>query len=175
LTATMLYNRSPMVVLMGSIIPISSSELFRMEEQFAFNGESKNLGQRREFAFVDAMARKYLNAPYLWGGRTPFGIDCSGFTQLVFKLAGYKLLRDASMQMTQGTEVAADSVRPGDLAFFHDAAGKISHVGIILGDGRISHASGRVRIDNMVAEGILHTESKTVSHPLAGFRRILPD
>src|SRR5690606_2373408 len=69
LTSSLLYNKSPQVVLMGSMIPISSSELFKMEEQFAFNGESKNVGQKREFDFLRTIAAKYLNCPYQWGGK----------------------------------------------------------------------------------------------------------
>ena len=114
LTSTLLYNKSPQLILMGSVIPIASSELFRMEEQFAFNGESKSLGQRREYDFLRLIAFKYLNSPYQWGGRTPFGIDCSGYTQMVFRIGGYKLLRDAAQQATQGREVASLQVsRPG--------------------------------------------------------------
>lgn len=175
-TASLLYNKSPLMILLGSIIPISSAELFKMEEQFAFNGEAKNLGQKREFDFIRNISRKYLNAPYLWGGKSPFGIDCSGFTQMVFKIAGYKLLRDASQQATQGKPVKElAEAMPGDLAFFQNADGKITHTGILLGDDKIIHASGKVRIDHINEEGILNLDTRIYTHSLAYVRRILSE
>jgi gamma-D-glutamyl-L-lysine dipeptidyl-peptidase len=176
LTSTMLYNKSPLIILMGSMIPISSSELFKMEEQFAFNGEAKNVGMKREFEYVRNIALKYVSAPYLWGGKTPFGIDCSGLAQMVYKICGYKLLRDSSQQATQGKPVKSFvEHKPGDLAFFKDKEGKINHVGIILDGDRIIHASGRVRVDHINEEGILHIESKIYTHHLSHIRRLLPE
>lgn len=174
ITSSLLYNKTPMIILIGSIIPITGAELFRMEEQFAFNGESKNLGQRREFDFVRRIAMKYLNAPYLWGGKTPFGIDCSGFVQMVFRIAGYRLFRDAWQQASQGRAIKNfDQRLPGDLAFFRNAEGKITHTGMILDDGRIIHASGRVRIDSLDQEGIINSDNRQRTHHLAHIRRIL--
>ncbi len=176
LTATLLYNKSPQVVLMGSIIPISSSELFKMEEQFAFNGEAKNVGQRREFDYMRTIALKYLNSPYQWGGKSPFGIDCSGFTQVVFKICGYNLLRDASQQVNQGKAVhSLPASRQGDLAFFSNEEGKTIHTGILLAENKIIHASGKVRVDQLNDQGIHAAESKTITHKLSAIRRILPD
>jgi gamma-D-glutamyl-L-lysine dipeptidyl-peptidase len=176
LTSSMLYNKSPLLILMGSIIPISSSELFKMEDQFAFNGEAKTLGQKREFDFIKNIALKYLNAPYLWGGKSPFGIDCSGFTQMVFKIVGYQLLRDASQQANQGKSVEAIiESKPGDLVFFKNAERKIHHVGIALSDNKIIHASGRVRIDSLDQEGIINTDTKIHSHNFSHIRRIIPE
>lgn len=176
ITSTMLYNKSPQLILMGSIIPISSSELFKMEEQFAFNGEAKSLGQKREFEFLKNIAQKYLNVPYLWGGKSPFGIDCSGFTQSVFKICGYRLFRDAAQQANQGRAVKKlEEALPGDLAFFKDSEDKITHVGIVLGGDRIIHASGRVHIDHLNEEGILAMETKIYTHQLSHIRRILAE
>ena len=176
LTSTLLYNKSPQIVLMGSIIPISSSELFKMEEQFAFNGEAKNIGQRRDFSFLRTMASKYINCPYLWGGKSPFGIDCSGFTQMVFKICGYKLLRDSSQQASQGRGVdALAASRQGDLAFFKNEEGRIVHTGILLSENKIIHASGKVRIDQITEQGIQVAETRNISHNLAAIRRILAD
>ena len=174
LTSSLLYNKNPLMILMGSVIPISSAELFRMEEQFAFNGEAKNIGQKREFEFLKNVALKYLNAPYLWGGKSPFGIDCSGFVQMVFKITGYNLLRDASQQANQGRTVQSyANAERGDIAFFQNSDYKIVHTGILLGDDKIIHASGKVRIDQISEQGIIHFENKTLTHNLASIRRIL--
>lgn len=176
LTSSLLYNKSPLAILMGSIIPISSSELFKMEEQFAFNGDAKNMGQKREFEFVKNVAQKYLNAPYLWGGRSPFGIDCSGFTQMVFKICGYRLYRDAWQQAGQGKPVEhLEHALPGDLAFFKNPEGKIVHVGILLQQDKIIHASGKVRIDHLNEQGILNLETKVYTHELSHIRRFLAE
>jgi hypothetical protein len=176
LTSSLLYNKNPVAILMGSIIPISSSELFKMEEQFAFNGEAKNTGQKREFEFLKMVAQKYYNAPYLWGGRSPFGIDCSGFTQMVFKICGYRLSRDAWQQANQGKVITeTDPSLPGDLAFFKNSEGKIIHVGILLQQDKIIHASGRVRIDHLNEQGILNVDSKIYTHELSHRRRILAE
>src|SRR6478609_3684699 len=176
ITTSILYHKSPQVILMGSMIPISSSELFKMEEQFAFNGEAKNVGQKREFEFLKNTAIKYINAPYVWGGKSPFGIDCSGFTQMVFKISGYNLFRDSWQQGNQGKSVKSfHEARPGDLAFFKNNDGKIVHVGILLNEDKIIHASGRVRIDHFNEEGILNLETKIYTHQFAHIRRILAE
>lgn len=174
-TTSILYNKTPLQILMGSIIPISGSELFKMEEQFAFNGESKSLGQKRDVEFLKQIAGKYLNAPYQWGGKSPFGLDCSGFVQQVFKITGYKLLRDASQQARQGKAITWPDIQPGDLVFFNTPEGRIGHVGIFLGDDKIIHASGKVRIDLLTEEGILHSESKVQTHTFSHIRRILSE
>jgi gamma-D-glutamyl-L-lysine dipeptidyl-peptidase len=173
-TSSLLYNKSPLTILMGSIIPITGSELFKMEEQFAFNGDAKTLGQKREFEFLRTTALRYLNTPYLWGGKNPFGIDCSGFTQMVYKICGYRLFRDAWQQANQGKSVKTLALSaPGDIAFFKNEADKIVHTGILLGDNKIIHASGRVRIDFVNEEGILNADTRIYSHQMAHIRRIL--
>jgi hypothetical protein len=174
-TTSILYNKNPIPIVMGSIIPITGSELFKMEEQFAFNGESKSLGQKRASDFLRQTAQKYLNAPYLWGGRSPFGIDCSAFTQMVFKINGHKLHRDAAQQVKQGKSVLFKEAQAGDLAFFKSKEGKIIHVGLLLSSDKVIHASGKVRIDHLNEEGILQSESKVYSHTSPSIKRILPD
>jgi gamma-D-glutamyl-L-lysine dipeptidyl-peptidase len=175
-TSSILYNKSPQIILIGSMIPISSSELFKMEEQFAFNGEAKNLGQKREFEFLKNVAMKYLNAPYVWGGKGPFGVDCSGFVQMVFKICGYRLFRDSKQQANQGKSFKeVESGKPGDLVFFKNGEDKVNHVGILLDDDKIIHASGRVRVDHLNEEGILNLERKVYTHQFSHIRRILAE
>lgn len=175
ITTSILYNKTPLAILMGSIIPISGSELFKMEEQFAFNGESKSLGQKRDFEFLSITAKKYLNAPYLWGGKSPFGIDCSGFVQMVFKVNGYRMLRDSAQQAKQGKAVSFSELLPGDLVFFKNKENQVVHVGIFLGEDKVIHASGKVRIDHLNEEGILHSESRVYTHSFSHARRILSE
>lgn len=119
-------------------------------------------------------AFNYLNAPYLWGGKTPFGIDCSGFTQMVYKLNGYKLLRDASQQATQGAALSfIEESEPGDLAFFDNEEGRIVHVGIIMDDNYIIHAHGKVRIDRLDHSGIYNVDKKIHTHKLRVIKKII--
>lgn len=116
----------------------------------------------------------YLNAPYLWGGKTPFGIDCSGFTQMVYKLNGYKLTRDASQQSKQGEALSfIEESEPGDLAFFDNEEGNIIHVGIIMNDNYIIHASGKVRIDRLDHLGIYNAEVNKHTHKLRVIKKII--
>jgi hypothetical protein len=116
----------------------------------------------------------YLNAPYLWGGKTPFGIDCSGFTQMVYKLNGYHLLRDASQQATQGEALSfIEESEAGDLAFFDNEEGKIIHVGIIMDNNYIIHASGKVRIDRLDHLGIYNVETNKHTHKLRVIKKII--
>jgi hypothetical protein len=116
----------------------------------------------------------YLNSPYLWGGKTPFGIDCSGFTQMVYKLNGYKLLRDASQQATQGEALSfIEESEPGDLAFFDNNEGQIVHVGIIMKDNYIIHAHGKVRIDRLDHSGIYNHDKRMHTHKLRVIKKII--
>jgi hypothetical protein len=118
-------------------------------------------------------ARGYLNVPYLWGGKSPFGADCSGYLQTVFKLHGVRLLRDSYQQATQGTPVTFADRAAGQLAFFKGSSGNIIHVGLLLDRDTIIHASGRVRIDKFTPEGIYSIDLRTLTHRLHSLRNVL--
>lgn len=121
---------------------------------------------------LEKVCLRYLYTPYLWGGKSIYGIDCSGFVQQVFKLFGVKLLRDAYLQAEQGAAVASlEESRLSDLAFFQNEKGKIVHVGILLEGSQIVHASGKVRIDVMDEEGILNKENRRRTHRLHSIKR----
>ncbi|MEH6763054.1 MAG: C40 family peptidase [Aequorivita antarctica] len=147
---------------------ISASEYLKHH----FEGKSISKVLPKEHLIETALL--YLNTPYLWGGKTPFGIDCSGFTQMVYKLNGYKLLRDASQQATQGEALSfIEESEPGDLAFFDNDEGKITHVGIIMKDNYIIHAHGKVRIDRLDHSGIFNYELRNHTHKLRVIKRII--
>lgn len=129
--------------------------------------------QRTREKLLDT-ALMYLNTPYLWGGKTPFGIDCSGFTQMVYKINGYALLRDASQQATQGEALSfIEECEPGDLAFFDNAEGIITHVGMVLQNQKIIHAHGCVRIDHLDYTGIFNCDLQKHTHKLRVLKRII--
>ncbi len=118
--------------------------------------------------------QNYLGTPYLWGGKNPMGIDCSGLTQVCFQACGKRLLRDASQQVTQGVVVPSiDDVRPDDLCFFGPSVDKITHVGMAIGGGRIIHSSGFVRVDRLDATGIYDEAKEIYTHYLQAIRRIV--
>ncbi|MAY83572.1 MAG: hydrolase Nlp/P60 [Flavobacteriales bacterium] len=115
-----------------------------------------------------------LNSPYQWGGRSPFGIDCSGFVQLVYKLNGIQLPRDASQQAKMGQTLSfIEESEEGDLAFFDNEEGNITHVGILLDGNRIIHASGKVRIDKLDHQGIFNQEKNDYTHRLRLITKII--
>lgn len=131
-------------------------------------------GASQQQARLLQFVKQYLQAPYLWGGRTPAGIDCSGFAQIAYKSLGISLPRDASQQVQCGSVVGfVDEAAIGDLAFFENEAGNITHVGIVCGARKIIHASAKVKIDTLDSTGIFSEEQKKYTHPLRVIKRIL--
>jgi gamma-D-glutamyl-L-lysine dipeptidyl-peptidase len=122
---------------------------------------------------VVQLSERYLGSPYLWGGKTLWGIDCSGLTQMVFAMAGKLLPRDAKDQAQLGTEVPFAARASGDLAFFMNATGKVHHVGIILPDGNIRHASGHVHDSVLLEGGIVGKYTGQQTHRLCSIKRIV--
>jgi gamma-D-glutamyl-L-lysine dipeptidyl-peptidase len=119
-------------------------------------------------------AMKFINSPYIWGGRIPSGIDCSGLTQLVYKIHGIAIPRDSWKQADSGTNIDfIDEAKPGDLVFFDDERRRIIHVGMMISRGLVIHASGRVRIDSIDHQGIFKQEINGYSHKLRTIRRIV--
>ncbi|WP_262152563.1 C40 family peptidase [Chryseobacterium foetidum] len=119
-------------------------------------------------------AKEFINVPYLWGGKSFFAVDCSGFTQLVFKIHDIKLPRDASQQVEVGESLTfVEESEMGDLAFFENAEGKIIHVGIMLDNQKIIHASGKVRIDTLDSSGIFNKELNQHTHKLRVIKKLI--
>ncbi len=142
--------------------------------EYAYDGQVVDTSTPIEKAKIVENSMMYLNAPYLWGGRSPFGIDCSGFTQVIYKLNGFKLPRDASQQAEIGQTLSfIEESESGDLAFFDNAEGNIIHVGIMLSDNRIIHASGKIRIDKIDHQGIFNVDTGDYSHRLRLIKKIL--
>ncbi len=169
-----LLNDVPAYIPMGSFLPgFDGTRGKAGNSKFQFQGEVVNPAGITvpKSDLVESIAIRWLNAPYLWGGRTIVGVDCSGFAQTVFKMAGVLLPRDAWQQALHGAAVKKlDLSQKGDLAFFDDKD-EIVHVGILLGPDRIIHASGKVRIDLLDEEGITNAETGKRTHKLNSIRR----
>src|SRR5690606_19751564 len=141
-------------------------------EKWIFEGKPASGIQSRTQLLKTAFM--YLNAPYLWGGKTPFGIDCSGFTQMVYRLNGYMIPRDASQQAKIGEPLSfIEESEVGDLAFFDNEEGNIIHVGIIMEDNYIIHAHGKVRIDRLDHLGILNIDTGRHTHKLRVIKKVI--
>ncbi len=174
----------PMVIIQGSIIPFlefyknPSNEDFKIDKHayisfgLSFCDEMKKKTKSFIRNKIAENAFNHLHTPYLWGGRTINGIDCSGLIQQVFRSVGYYLPRDAYQQAEEGKLVDFDAKKQGDLAFFV-RENKIIHVGIVLEDNKIIHARGQVRIDTLTPTGILDENTNEYSHYLAFLKRLL--
>lgn len=164
-------------VTLGARLPDFDGLRFQLgEARFTFSGQAvfpEHLTPGADF--VLKVARRYLRAPFLWGGRSPYGIDSSGLAQVVYQMAGIALPREPQQQVQMGTTVDfVEQSQPGDLAFFENRAGRIAHVGIILPEGRLIHAAGQVRIDRVDHYGIYDVDRACYTHRLRLVRRVLP-
>jgi hypothetical protein len=158
-------NNSEQQLVLGSLIPLSID----MNNKLKLKLQNKPKTLVKDD--VKKISLKYLNSPYLWGGRTPLGIDCSGLVQMVFRQLGYKFPRDSHEQEKVGNTINnLNYVKTGDLAFFGEK--KITHVGIILEKNTIIHASGKVKIDSLNSKGIID-ENKICTHKLKSIKRVI--
>lgn len=156
---------------LGAPLPECTGDTFQLgKERFSVKGEVVKVA-KRDFEQVRRIAERFLETPYLWGGRCGFGIDCSGFTQVLMRYTGIAISRDAKDQIHEGKVISNKDAEKGDLAFFHNEDGKITHSGFIESPDQIIHASGKVRKDAWDEKGIYNEELGTYTHDLYGIRR----
>jgi cell wall-associated NlpC family hydrolase len=171
-----IFNRKKMFVPFASQLDFLEKDRgFNNINEVVYNGISVvSTSQSFSEETLKKIAETYVNTAYQWGGRSVFGVDCSGFTQVVFKCMNIRLLRDASQQATQGDAIGfLMEAKPGDLAFFDNNEGKITHVGILLNANTIIHASAKVRIDTIDNFGIVNGETGKRTHTLRVIKRIV--
>ncbi|CAI9674890.1 C40 family peptidase [Elizabethkingia anophelis] len=151
----------------------SGKMLLSMGSEVSFETIHAQRGTTLRQSIVET-AKEFLNVPYLWGGKSFFGVDCSGFTQLVLKVHDIKYPRDAYQQGEVGEPLSfIEEAQPGDLAFFENSEGRIIHVGFMLENNQIIHAHGKVRIDTLDSSGIFNMELNKHTHKLRFIRNIL--
>ncbi|MFN7707457.1 MAG: C40 family peptidase [Sphingobacteriia bacterium] len=160
---------TPVLLECGAALPPGLPQHFRLGQQ-QFQLPAVHLPESPYGTAIEA-GLCYLNAPYLWGGKTEAGIDCSGLVQMAYRLCGQWLPRDAWQQAEVCSPIAYELRQPGDLAFFCNDRGRITHVGMVLENGEILHASQRVRIDQLTPEGIFAYETQHLTHRLATVAR----
>jgi gamma-D-glutamyl-L-lysine dipeptidyl-peptidase len=170
------YNGHPMMVPMGSHLTAMKNGRARWRKnQVHYKGKTWDPATSSPDAkAIRQLTYKFLNIPYLWGGKSVFGLDCSGFVQTVFKFLGVTVPRDAWQQASEGEPIGfLEETKTGDLAFFDNEEGRITHVGVLLNAHEIIHASGKVRIDKIDNMGIVQSESNQRTHHLRVIRRLL--
>ncbi len=167
-------SNESLLLSIGSEYLLTKDFFYIDEEKFTREKPPKiEKGGVKAIRKADHYAKCYLGTPYLWGGKSIFGIDCSGFIQQVFKLCGIWLPRDAKDQYLEGSPIVFGEQQAADLAFFRNKEKRIIHVGIIISETEIIHASGQVRIDTLCKEGIYCQATRQLTHEYAGIRRVL--
>jgi gamma-D-glutamyl-L-lysine dipeptidyl-peptidase len=168
-------NNQLFPIVFGSTLPFLETGECSFENQlYSFEGEFSDVSIPYPKAGIVDTALFYLHAPYLWGGKSHFGMDCSGLTQMAYKMNGIALKRDASQQAEMGETLSfVEESEPGDLAFFDNEEGKIIHVGIVMNNNKIIHASGKVRVDSFDHQGIYNADKKSYTHHLRLLKRML--
>ena len=168
-------EESYLPVVLGSSLPYLANHSFYIENtRYTYEGNVLKPEKPLRRETITDIAYLYLNAPYLWGGRSPLGIDCSGLVQMVFKICGKALPRDSHQQAQLGETLnLLEEALPGDLAFFDNEEGQIIHTGIILSGNKIIHSSGSVRIDAIDHNGIFSYRARKYTHRLRLLKRIL--
>lgn len=177
LSSEIMDGKNPRLVLTrGAHLPFySDGFFFTGKTKYPFSGTVISSKNGFDANRLIELAKTYLGSPYLWGGRSPFGIDCSGLVQVVFKMFGLFLPRDASQQVQHGETINfIHEAKTGDLAFFGNEEGAIIHVGILADSSQIIHASGKVRLDTIDHQGIFNTETKKYTHQLRVIKRLNP-
>jgi hypothetical protein len=167
-----------MAMPLGSPLPGYDGETFLYgEERWTWKGKVREIpkeGTVPDVAELLHYARRYLRTPYLWGGRTVFGVDCSGFASSVLRAFGVEVRRDCVQQIEGGMRVPdLASAVPGDLVYFAPSGEAAQHVGIVLPCGEVIHSSAMVRIDDLTERGIVNRESGELTHRLKAVRRYI--
>jgi gamma-D-glutamyl-L-lysine dipeptidyl-peptidase len=173
--AASISNQKTINLVMGSRMPRYKNDSCKIENiLYQVSGKFRSTSEIKSENTILELANSYLGTPYLWGGRSPFGIDCSGFVQIIFRMIGVNLQRDASQQVNSGKTVDfIENALPGDLAFFDNEEDRIIHVGILQSKDKIVHASGEVRTDRIDHHGIYNEKELKYTHKLRIIKRLI--